>query len=150
MLLYGKNNLKVYDLKNIFQTGREMAGLVKKFSDDVKDFDSWSFYNFFVYCCLLPYKPDPKGIELLQRPKISLNPAAKYRDCDDKHILLGAWMYRKNIPFCFVAQSQREDKKFHHVCIMDFANKNIDCTYEDNLIKTIPVTAQVKISEWIR
>lgn len=149
-MLYGSKNLKVYDLKSVFQTGQEMAGLVKNFNEDVKYFDDWDFENFYLFCCLLPYKPDPKGIELLQRPKFALNKNALYRDCDDKHILLGAWMYRHGLPFCFVAQSQKPDKILHHVCIMDSENKNIDCTYEQNLFYTIPVTAQLIISEWIK
>jgi hypothetical protein len=143
--------LKFENLRNIYQTGAAMASLVKNFNGDVSSFDGWSFDNFFLMCCSLPYLPDPEGIETIHRPKFSLSNMVKYRDCDDKCVLLGSYLFRHGVPFKFVAQSQRPDKKIHHVSILTYDKKNLDCTYMQNYFGDLPpVTYQIAITPWIR
>lgn len=145
--------LKFIDVENVTGTGREMQRLVQNYHSDASKFDNVSLETAFNLVKNLPYKKDRR--EVLHRPKYILNSKAIYRDCDDKSILLGSILYRKNLPFRFIAVSGKPDKKLHHVLIIakiDNENKILDATYPQNEIFRYKkkVTAVKPITEWIK
>lgn len=147
--------LKLKRLRNINQTGAEMERLVRSYHCDVSDLDSLNIFKMFRYVANLKYIADPQGIELLHRPIFVRSKNAKFRDCDDKSILFGAWLYRHNIPFRFIAVSTKKSGQLHHVLIeAKFKNgskKYLDATYPKNKIfQHKPFTNQSYITDWIK
>ena len=145
--------LSIKRLRSVNQTGYQMARLVKDYWTDVLFFSNTPLIKFFNLVKRLKYIPDARGIEIIHRPKHVLNPKAKYRDCDDKAILLGAYLYMKKIPFRFIAVSNRPDKTIHHVLIQaKVYNKSrlLDGTYPKNKIfKFKPIHYFKPISKWL-
>jgi hypothetical protein len=74
-----------------------------------------SWPQFFDYIKNIPYNPDPKGREYLQRPLFTLMGDRPGGDCDDRAICVGAMAVLNRQPFNFVAMSRFADKPFHHV-----------------------------------
>jgi hypothetical protein len=147
--------LKLKRLRNVEQTGAEMERLVRTYSCDVADLDNLNIFKMFRYVANLKYIADPMGIELVQRPKFVRSKKARFRDCDDKSILLGAWLYRRKIPFRFIAVSTKPNKKLHHVLIecrfKNGSKKYLDATYPQNKIfQHKPFTNRQYISGWIK
>jgi hypothetical protein len=146
--------LTVKKLRDVYQTGEQMERLVKTYHRDVKDLDGWNIFKAFRYVANIPYIRDPKNIELLHRPKFVRSQKARFRDCDDKMILFGAWLYRQGIPFKFLAVSHKKDGSLHHVLIQaKFRNgkkKILDPTYPKNKIfQHKPITGRKDITGWI-
>ena len=81
----------------------------------------------------LEYKYDPKGTELVMRPKITLINGGG--DCDDKTIFCLAWFMLNNITCGYAIVSQRPDKVYHHIfpffCI-DNLVFDFDATFANN------------------
>lgn len=137
-------NFTVYPNLSIELTGQKMAEVVELYNEDVAFLDDESLLYCFDYVARLPYLADPKDGEYISRPQASLSPSARFRDCDDKAIILGCCLYRRDIDFYFVAVSEEPDCDFHHVLIeiarpeKDFVNgklqkiKFLDCTYPEN------------------
>ena len=95
------------------------------------------FGDYYRMIANLPYVADPKGKETLSRPKYTLDPDYEPRDCDDKAILLGAWLYANRVPFRFIAVSGHKSKKLHHVFVqLDWCGKSVhaDATYSKNTL----------------
>jgi hypothetical protein len=107
-------------LRDVHQTGSEAARLVDSYHKDIGTLKTWPLKKFFHLVKRLPYLADPKGQEFISRPKASLNPRAKYRDCDDKAILMGAWFKSNNVPCRFLAVSTnpKNPRKLHH-CVIE-------------------------------
>lgn len=137
--------LERFEMDSIFATGALMAETVAKYHEDVSFLDDESLEYCFHYVASLPYIPDPEDGEYLSRPKASLSPNAKFRDCDDKAIILGCCLYRREIPFYFIAVSENKNKDIHHVLIelakpekdktLQGFNKKVrflDATYPEN------------------
>lgn len=125
------------ELTNVMQTGAEMARIVRTYWRDVRDFLDMPFGDYYRMVANLPYYPDPKGKETLSRPKYTLDPEYSPRDCDDKAILIGSWLYANGIPFRFIAVSGDKSKKLHHVFVLlDWCGKNVhaDATYPRNTL----------------
>jgi hypothetical protein len=145
----------VKKLKDVHQTGAEMVRLVKTYHEDVAPFDNLTLSEYYSLIKKIPYRLDPQTMEYVQRPKYSIGSWQLNTpcDCDDKAICIGAWLYRKGIPFQFLAVSLRADKKLHHATLRAKINgewKIIDATYPKNvLFKTKPITKAVKISQEI-
>ena len=54
------------------------------------------------------------------------------RTCKDKAIIIGSWLYRKDIPFRFVACSYKPEDEIHHVIVQTQNPKMfIDATYPE-------------------
>ncbi len=145
--------LSFIDVTSVNGTGQEMRRLVENYHTDAAKFDNMSLEAAFNIVKNLPYKADRK--EVLHRPAFILSDSAIYRDCDDKSILLGSILYRKKIPFRFVAVSGKPDKKLHHVLIIakvNNENKVLDATYPQNEIFKYKkkVTAVKPITDWVK
>jgi len=141
---------KSQELKSINQTGAEMARLVRSYYGDIGRLANLPFGKFFDLVRRLPYVADPVGVETISRPGHSLKPNHTPRDCDDKAVLIGAWLYANKIPFRFVAVSSRPDTNFHHTfCVALVFDKaaQVDATYQKNFLgQAVPYARQTFIS----
>lgn len=90
------------------------------------------FLDYYRHVCDLPYIPDPKNVETVSRPIYTLNEAYGPRDCDDKSVLLAAWLVAHGEPLRFVASSTRRDKMLHHVFVQLENGLFLDATYGYN------------------
>lgn len=150
---------KVSELKGVRHTGAEMLRLSVDFCDDVACFDGYTLEQFFNMVKSLTYKKDPPGVEHLSRPAASLSKYATYRDCDDKAILIAAYLTRqaklgkKFIPWRFVAVSKKPDRRLHHVVnevLINGEPRIIDATYPHNsFYKKDAFTAFQPITDWV-
>jgi len=140
-------------LKSVFQTGAEMRRIVETHYKDLGELITLPFGKFFKLVCNLPYVADPEGKETLSRPLYTLQENYEPRDCDDKAILIGSWLYGNGVPFHFIAVAQT-GKRLHHVfCILDFRGKSVhaDATYSKNILgNTKPWSYMLNISGQIR
>jgi len=145
--------LTMKPLKDVYQTGTQMERLTRSYHADMKMFDAHSLEQVFNFIKSLPYKADPQNIEFLSRPAFTIQNGAQYRDCDDKCIALGAYLYRKGVPFRFVAVSNFQGQPIHHVLIQAKINgrkRIIDATYPQNrLYHFKPILEFVPITKWI-
>ena len=129
------NMLRQMKLKNVRYTGRLMKRLSLRYRNDVAPFLHLSLAQFYNYVKKIPYTPDPKGNEYLQRPYHTLARNGGGGDCDDKSILLGAYLANYRIPFRFVAVGKSKTRPFHHVITEAYINKqwvHLDPTYTYN------------------
>lgn len=146
--------LTVVTLQGIQQTGALMERLTKQYYTDIAAYADLSLKDFFNTVKRQKYIADPKKIEFVQRPKFSLNPLAKFRDCDDKAVEIGSYLYWHGVPLRYLAVSNRPDGKIHHVLVqaeINGARKIIDATYPQNkLFHFKPITKAVPVSNWLR
>lgn len=144
----------IVTLQGIHQTGSLMERLATTYYTDVEKYAGMTLREFFDLVKRLKYIRDPRKIEFVHRPKFVLNPLVKFRDCDDKSTLLGAWLYLKKIPFRFLAVSNRPDGKIHHVLVqaeIQGKKRILDATYPQNkLFHFKPITKAVPISGWLK
>lgn len=139
-------------LGSVKQTGAEMERLVRSYSNDVAQLAHLPLNRFFDLVKNLKYIPDPQGREFVSRPAESMRPDAMHRDCDDKAIIIGAYLYLKHIPFRFVAVANG-DVPLHHVLVQAKINNRariIDATYRWNrLFHFKPIKKFHPITGWI-
>lgn len=125
-------NRHVYTLEDVHQTAEQMRGLVCNYWADLGPWLLVDFYTFFNHVCLLPYVPDPRDVETVSRPAYTLNRAYCPRDCDDKAVLVAAWLHGHGIPCRFVASSTRPDRDLHHVFCEAYERGYLDATFPEH------------------
>lgn len=116
-------------------TAKSMTRLVSLYSKDLGNKINWPLSKFYNYVKNLPFKSDPPGHESIARPKYTLQDSWPWRDCDDKAILIGSWLYANRIPFRFQASSKAPSGHLHHVYVVatiDGKPFPIDATYPRN------------------
>ena|GEM_PF-6952854 len=118
-------------LDSVYQTSGWMVKLIKKFNADVSRYDDYDFLDFYYMVRQLPYIDDGHD-ERISRPKWTLMDNPEFRDCDDKAIIIGCWLYRQDIPFRILACSYEPGDEIHH-CILQTQKPRmfIDATYPD-------------------
>ena len=145
--------LESVKLNNVHETGKKMVFLVKNYARDIGDLVNMSIYQFFDFVKNLPYMPDHPKAEIVHRPGYTITNSVKFRDCDDKMVLFGSYLYLKNIVFRFVACSQAENYHLSHVlieAILGGVLTKIDPTYKRNNFKSQDYFTYCEpISEWI-
>ena len=113
-------------LWNKDQTGRAMYRLARQYAGDLsriyrmgndgaRKLADMSVPEMFDFVRKLPYKQDKKPIEVVMRPGYIIRHAPNGIDCKKKAILMGAYFYKRGIPFRFIASSRRKDRKITHV-----------------------------------
>ena len=139
-------------LTNVNQTGAQMARLVKEYWTDLGAWLLQPFNIFYRHVCKLPYIADPPGVETVSRPAYTLRRDYFPRDCDDKAVLIAAWLHGNGRRCRFVASSTKPNKQLHHVFVQLDNGTLIDATYSENaqflgnypyfakLTKIIPLT----------
>lgn len=145
--------LSSYNIKSVQETGEKMVYLVKNYYTDLIRFYNFSIKEFFEVVRKLPYIPDVAKIEVIHRPGFTLSESVKFRDCDDKMVLMGAFLYMKKIIFRFIAVSDMPNRKLHHVLIEAIIGgqpRQLDPTYPKNFFEMQrKYTAIEPISDWI-
>jgi len=127
-------------LRSAQDTAAQMAELVRMYSGDLGKMAKWPLPKFFRHVASLEFRPDPQGQESIARPRITLDKSWPWRDCDDKSILIGSWLYQNKIPFFFRATSKRRDGLLHHVfpvATIDGRETVLDATYKTGQIGKI-------------
>lgn len=114
------------------QTGDQMARLVCFYWSDLGPWLDRPFIDFYDYVCKLPYVEDPPGIETVSRPGYTIQPAYTPRDCDDKAVLIAAWLHGNGRKCRFVASSTKPNRQLHHVFVQTDDGTLIDATYPQN------------------
>lgn len=120
------------ELKDVYQTGREMARLVREYWRDLGSWLNVPFAEFYSHVCKLPYIDDPENVETISRPAYLLDPRYSPRDCDDKAILCACWWHGHGWKCRFIASSTEPDKTLHHVFLQIDGGLLIDSTFEEN------------------
>lgn len=128
---------KLTELQGPEQTAAEMARLAVQYSGDLGELSKKPLIDFFRFVRALPYRRDPAGVETISRPALLLRPDYPWRDCDDKAILIAAWLVANGRPFAFYAFSELAGgRPLHHVCAAtrDAAGNvlPLDATYKKN------------------
>ena len=122
------------ELTDRTQSGRAMYESAKYYKDLGQYLDT-SLNQMFNFVRSIPYKEDDIKTELVARPKYLIRKRfLNGLDCKKKAVLMGAWCNAHNIPFNFVAVSERDDKVIHHVFVQGFIDnewRNIDPTYSN-------------------
>jgi len=126
--------LSIETLQGVAHTGATMEKFVRLYYTDCKHLFHCSLQRYFDLIKNLPYIADPHGIEFVSRPALTLTNKTLFRDCDDKAVLIGCYLYHKNIPFRFIAVSEKPTKELHHtlVEVQTEPKAYIDATYSKN------------------
>lgn len=112
-----------------------MTELVRLYANDLGDKAKWPLSKFYNYVKRLEFKADPRGHESIARPRLTMQTGWPWRDCDDKSILIGSWLYLNKIPFVFRASSKLSSGRLHHVFVVAKINGKdfvLDATYPKN------------------
>ena len=142
-------------LESVFTTGEQMKRLTITYFHDLDVFRKFSLPQFFNFVKNLPYIPDPPDMEHISRPAAALSENAKYRDCDEKSILIAAFLTLQKMgkAWRFVAVSTHKSKKLHHVLVdwnMGGQMIYLDATYPKNkLFMFKRFTNIVPICDWV-
>jgi hypothetical protein len=134
------------------QTSDAIKKIIGSYNDDLKnifvgdvplsDFGLRDFYNFVKN---IPFRKDPRPIEIIARPYLIVKHKDLGMDCKKKSVLVGSYCEYNNIPYRLVISSKRGDKKCHHIFVQiegpDGSWKNVDATYpEYNIFEPKSVT----------
>lgn len=109
-----------------------MLRMATQYASDVGQYICLGPLGWFQFVAAIPYSPDPKGLEYVQRPWHSLHGNGRGRDCDDKAVLMAAWAHLCGIPFRFIAAARNKGQRLHHTWCeywMDGRWVTMDATY---------------------
>lgn len=137
-------------LKDRHQTARRIKHLVEQFYLDlnlafiVKDqrqipLSKLSLKDFFSFVKNIPYRRDPKPIEITARPYYIIKHRALGMDCKKKGTLICSYLRMKNYKYRAIGSSTRPDKAVHHIYfeLYDPAARSwqpVDATYPENVL----------------
>lgn len=96
-------------------TGPLMGRMVETYHRDMAPYAHLSALEIFERIKHIPYVPDPKNEEVLQRPAYTMTATGAGGDCDDKAIALASWARIHGIPYRFVTIRRPDKKIYHHV-----------------------------------
>jgi hypothetical protein len=124
---------------DIRRTLKTIEGFSTKYVHDIPEsvlnFKPSDFYEFVKK---IPYRPDPEGHELIQRPAYTLKHGG---DCDDKTVLVLAYCHYHKIPCGYSLVSDNPLKTYHHIFpfIIDKIGVKIDfdATYRSNTLEGV-------------
>jgi len=139
-------NFNAVRLTDPRQTAKEMVRLCTVYAGDLGNLARLPLPRYFDLVRKLPYKADPKNAETLSRPKFLLEKDYSFRDCDDKAILMGSWLYLNKIPFGFYASSVKPNRQLHHVWTVARLNGRdivLDPTYRHHKFGELPKRDQI-------
>lgn len=120
------------DLIDVHQTAEEMRRLTCQYFSDLGGWLCVPFLDYYKHVCELPYYADPPEIETVSRPLYTLITDYSPRDCDDKSVLIAAWLHAHGDPKRFVATSTKKDGTLCHVFVQMYNGLFVDATYPKN------------------
>jgi len=137
-------------LKNRLQTARRIKHLCEQFYLDlnlcfiVKDnkqvpLSKLTLKEFFDFVKNIPYRRDPKPIEIVARPYYLIKHRALGLDCKKKGVLICSFLRIKNFKYRAIGSSSRPDFEIHHIYFELYdPNKKtwrpVDATYKNNVL----------------
>ena len=95
-------NTAVENLVSAKHTGKAMHEMVRKYHSDMAPWATESIFEFFDTMKSIPYQPDPKNIELIKRPSLTMMQIGPGGDCDDKSIAVASYAVLNLIPYRFL------------------------------------------------
>ena len=124
------------------QTGVVMHRLVKDYHMDLAAMASVPLTEAFRRIADIPFRPDPKGHELVQRPLFTLRNGG---DCDDKAICMAAYAVLTGLKYRFRAVGAKKSPNQHRIPLthvwtevrIDMIGEPwviCDCTYAHNIL----------------
>jgi len=125
------------------QTGQVMHRLVKDYYFDMMPLGTLPINEAFQKIAEIPFRPDPKGHELVQRPLFTLRDGG---DCDDKAICMASYAVINGLKYRFRAVGCKNGRNrkipLTHVWTeVKIYNEGIgvdwlicDCTYAHNIL----------------
>lgn len=132
-------------LKDRIQTARRIKHLVEQFYTDLDlcfvqrgnrlvPLSKITLQEFFDFVKNIPYRKDPKPIEIVARPYYIVKHRKLGMDCKKKAVAIGAFLRMKNFKYRAIGSSNRPDQKVHHIYLQLFDPdemewKNVDATY---------------------
>jgi len=118
------------------QTGKVMHRLANEYKYDMSAYATMPLPEVFRIIADIPYRPDPKGHELVQRPLFTLRNGG---DCDDKAIAMASWAILNGLKYRFMAVGQKKHGIRYIPLTHVYTELNIndrwesaDCTYSWN------------------
>lgn len=104
-------------ISDVRETAWWIARVAAAFCRDCEGMKDWSPTQVYRRLKMLPFRPDPKGLESLQRPLFTLDPHWEGpRDCDDKTLAFVAWGFVKpDRRVRFRICRDRNARSWHHV-----------------------------------
>jgi len=125
---------KITPTGNADKTVQIIDQLVKKFSVDLGDLKNMGLREFYDFVKNHPYRRDPRGTEVVCRPKYILAFGRKIgRDCKKQTILIASWARENRVPYRFCVVSAARDRHPHHIFVELFLRGNwipADATYQ--------------------
>lgn len=135
-------------LLNRNQTARRIKHLVETFYLDLNlcfivkgnrqiPLSKLSLEDFFKFVKNIPYRRDPKPIEITARPYYIIKHRKLGMDCKKKGTLIASFLRMKNYKYRAIGSSTRPDKAVHHIYfeLFDPDKKTwrpVDATYPEN------------------
>jgi hypothetical protein len=133
-------------LKNRLQTARRIKHLCEAFYLDlnlcfiVRDrrqipLSKLSLQEYFDFVKNIPYRKDPKPLEIVARPYYIIKHRALGMDCKKKGTLICAFLRIKNYKYRAIGSSSRPDQQVHHIYFELYEPterkwKPVDATYD--------------------
>ncbi len=130
------------------QTGKLMHKMIEKYHMDMAPYASLSYLEIFDLVKSLPFRPDPKGVELLKRPYYTIKRIGAGGDCDDKTIVVCSWAEIVGIPWRIMGVGNRTDPSIFSKIKLSHVRPELyiggrwisfDCTYEFNILEKNPI-----------
>lgn len=123
---------KIYQIVNEFYLDLHSVMVpVKKRGQTLRASDL-SLQEFFDIVRNIPYRRDPRPVEVVARPYYLFKHQKLGIDCKKKAILIASYLKANGIPFRFIGSSNRPDRRIHHIfpqALIDGEYKNVDATY---------------------
>jgi hypothetical protein len=120
------------------QTGKEMHRLADSYAFDMAPWASTPLTVIFRKIADIPFRADPEGHELVQRPIFTMRNGG---DCDDKSICMAAWAILNKVKYRFCAVGRKIPGKIRIPLTHVFTEVKInnewisaDCTYAYNIL----------------
>jgi hypothetical protein len=137
-------------LKNRTQTARRIKHLVEQFYLDLNlcfivkankqiPLTKLTLEEYFDFVKNIPYRKDPRPVEIVSRPYYIIKHRALGMDCKKKNTLIASFLRIKNFKYRAIGQSTRPDGQIHHIFFElwepDLKQwKPVDATYPTNKI----------------
>lgn len=134
-------------LKNRLQTARRIKHLCEQYYRDLtlcfvmKDgkqipLSDLSLKEYFDFVRQIPYRRDPRPIEIVARPYYIIKHRSLGMDCKKKGTLICSFLRIKNYKYRAIGSSSRPDGQIHHIYFELYDPKmkqwkTVDATYPD-------------------
>lgn len=137
-------------LKNRHQTARRIKHLVEQYYLDLNlafivknhkqtPLSKLTLEEYFSFVKNIPYRRDPKPIEITARPYYLIKHRKLGLDCKKKGTLICSYLRIKNFKYRAIGSSTRPDGTVHHIYfeLYDPAARSwrpVDATYPENVL----------------